>query len=241
MLARPSFWQARACARPRRSRRIPRAASSCSRRSPAFSATVSTARAERSRPTWAAVIDRDFTPASLAATMWNHAPAMWAAMREREIRAGDLDEQAAGDLFAYFYSARFFEKPGDAGARQAPVPAKHGCGMPRPDRAKASGAKPVSQWESLADPWRWPNAMWNHAPRMRREPRARNIALARAERAGPDRHAGLSPEPSRHAPTSLAASRSAPERMARHCSNRRAARAAISPAAALADRSKARR
>ena len=46
--------------------------------------------------------------------MWNHAPAMWAAMRARERQAGDLNEQAAGDLFAYFYSARFFEKPGDA-------------------------------------------------------------------------------------------------------------------------------
>src|SRR5580693_3596448 len=50
-------------------------------------------------------IDRNFTPATLAATMWNHAPTMWAAMRERNIRAGDLDEQAATDLFAYFYSA----------------------------------------------------------------------------------------------------------------------------------------
>ena len=36
-------------------------------------------------------IDRDFTPASLAATMWNHAPAMWAAMRTRNVRAGDLN------------------------------------------------------------------------------------------------------------------------------------------------------
>jgi len=60
------------------------------------------------------VVDRGFTPATLAATMWNHAPAMWAAMRQQDIRAGDLNEQAAADLFAYFYSARFFESPGDA-------------------------------------------------------------------------------------------------------------------------------
>src|ERR1700682_2893521 len=60
-------------------------------------------------------IDRNFTPASLASTMWNHAPTMWAAMRDREIRAGDLDSQAAADLFAYFYSARFFVKAGGAG------------------------------------------------------------------------------------------------------------------------------
>ena len=33
-------------------------------------------------------IDRDFTPASLAATMWNHAPAMWAAMRDAKHPSG---------------------------------------------------------------------------------------------------------------------------------------------------------
>ena len=33
-------------------------------------------------------IDRDFTPASLAATMWNHAPTMWASMRARNISRG---------------------------------------------------------------------------------------------------------------------------------------------------------
>ena len=59
--------------------------------------------------------DRNFTPATLAATMWNHAPTMWASMREKDLRPGELDEQGAADLFAYFYSSRFFDKPGDAG------------------------------------------------------------------------------------------------------------------------------
>ena len=52
------------------------------------------------------MVDRDFTPATLAATMWNHAPGMWAAMRNRQIVAGELDEQAAQDLMAFFYAAR---------------------------------------------------------------------------------------------------------------------------------------
>ena len=39
--------------------------------------------------------DRGFTPASLAATMWNHAPAMWASMREHQIVAGELDGSPA--------------------------------------------------------------------------------------------------------------------------------------------------
>src|ERR1051325_4215768 len=60
------------------------------------------------------MVDRNFTPATLTSIMWNHAPTMWAAMRERGIHAGEVNEQAAADLFAYFYSVRFFEQPGDA-------------------------------------------------------------------------------------------------------------------------------
>jgi cytochrome c551/c552 len=111
-------------------------------------------------------IGRDFTPASLAATMWNHAPTMWAAMRERGVQAGDLNEQAAADLFAYFYSARFFEKPGDAGRGKALFKARacatcHGL----TDSIKP-GIKPVSQWQVVGDPIALTEAMWNHSPQM---------------------------------------------------------------------------
>jgi cytochrome c2 len=112
------------------------------------------------------IVDRGFTPAGLAATMWNHAPAMWAAMREQGIRAGDMNAQAAADLFAYFYSTRFFELPGDAGRGKRAFGAR-GCSnchglkvelLPR--------VRPVSQWESLSDPVALTEAMWNHAPLM---------------------------------------------------------------------------
>jgi cytochrome c551/c552 len=120
-------------------------------------------------------IDRNFTPASLASTMWNHAPTMWAAMREREIRAGDLDQQAADDLFAYFYSARFFEKPGDAG-RGKRLFADRACALCHGlNEAARPGVKPVSQWESLADPIALTEAMWNHAPGMLAEFKLQNM------------------------------------------------------------------
>jgi cytochrome c2 len=115
------------------------------------------------------IVDRGFTPAMLAATMWNHAPAMWAAMKEKGIRAGDLNNQAAADLFAFFYSTRFFEMPGDAGRGKRAF-AVRGCSnchglkeglLPR--------IKPVSQWEALQDPIALTEAMWNHAPMMRAE------------------------------------------------------------------------
>ena len=64
------------------------------------------------------IMDRGFTPASLAATMWNHAPTMWASMREHQITAGELDQQGAQDLMAFFYAARFFEVARRCGPRQ---------------------------------------------------------------------------------------------------------------------------
>jgi mono/diheme cytochrome c family protein len=103
-------------------------------------------------------IDRDFTPASLAATMWNHAPAMWASMRTRNIRPGDLNEQAAADLFAYFYSARFFEKPGDAGRGKHLFTSKH-----------CSECHGLTDWQSIDQPMALVNALWNHAATMRQE------------------------------------------------------------------------
>jgi mono/diheme cytochrome c family protein len=120
-------------------------------------------------------IDRDFTPASLAATMWNHAPAMWAAMRTRNIKAGDLNEQAAADLFAYFYSARFFEKLGDAGRGKRLFSSKHCSECHDLEVTKTSGAKPVAQWDSLSQPLALVNELWNHAATMRQEFAAKKL------------------------------------------------------------------
>jgi cytochrome c2 len=116
------------------------------------------------------MVDRGFTPASLAATMWNHAPKMWAAMGEKGLPVGDpggvLSERDAANLFAYFYSERFFELPGDAGRGKRAFAARgcsscHGLKEPLLPRVK-----PVSQWESLGDPVALTEAMWNHAPTM---------------------------------------------------------------------------
>jgi mono/diheme cytochrome c family protein len=120
-------------------------------------------------------IDRNFTPVALAGTMWNHAPTMWAAMRDRQIGAGVLDEQAAADLFAYFYSVRFFDKPGDAGRGKGLFSSKHCADCHGLETAKIPAAKPVSQWESLGHPIILASAMWNHGASMREEFDKRNL------------------------------------------------------------------
>jgi mono/diheme cytochrome c family protein len=129
-------------------------------------------------PDLGARIDRDFTPASLAATMWNHAPAMWSAMRDRNVQAGELNEQGAADLFAYFYSAHFFDKLGDAGRGKAVFSSNHCADCHGLTAAKSAQAKPVSQWESIGDPIALVDAMWNHAATMRQEFASRKLAWA---------------------------------------------------------------
>src|SRR5580658_8966631 len=81
------------------------------------------------------IADRGFTPAALAATMWNHAPGMWVETKLRSVTRPAIDEQQAADLFAFFYSLRFFEQPGDAGRGKSlfnskKCPACHGIDEP---------------------------------------------------------------------------------------------------------------
>lgn len=124
-------------------------------------------------------VDRDFTPATLASLMWNHAPAMWTAMREREIRPGELDEHSAADLFAYFYSARFFDRPGDAGRGKRLFGGRHCADCHGLTEPKVARAKPVSRWESLDSPIALANAMWNHGADMGREMEVLNVGWVR--------------------------------------------------------------
>jgi mono/diheme cytochrome c family protein len=103
----------------------------------------------------------------MASLMWNHAPEMWEAMRTQGVAPPSLSPEGAADLFAFFVSARFFEKPGDA-ARGKQVMLEKKCfechGI---TQSNAAGAPPVSKWESLGDPVVLAQQMWNHGPRMR--------------------------------------------------------------------------
>lgn len=118
------------------------------------------------------LIDRDFTPASLASTMWNHAPTMWA----KGAKSSALDDQAAADLFAYFYSVHFFDKPGDAGRGKRLFHEKtcdrcHGLtNSPNP------AAPPVSKWHALGHPIELTQAMWNHSGSMYAELQQKKMA-----------------------------------------------------------------
>jgi cytochrome c2 len=136
----------------------------------------------KSAPDLGSMLDRGFTPATLAATMWNHAPGMWAAMRDRQITAGELDQQAAQDLMAFFYAARFFEKPGDAGRGKRAFEGLgcagcHGLTSAAQLAGKSQAAKPVREWQALTDPIALLDAMWNHRSQMLTGTAAKGLSL----------------------------------------------------------------
>ena len=112
-------------------------------------------------------VDRNFTPALLASTMWNHAPVMWAAIEGAGIEKPKLTPEAAADLFAFFYSTRFFDKPGDAARGKAAFTARHCAECHGITGSQAEGAPPVAKWESLGQPILLVQQMWNHSVRMR--------------------------------------------------------------------------
>ncbi len=110
-------------------------------------------------------LDRDYTPAALASRIWNHAPTMFGEMNKHGITPPKVSEQQAADLFAFFYSRRYFERPGDA-ARGKRAFAEKGCAGCHNMTGAGTGPA-VSTWGTLADPVALVDAMWNHAPRMK--------------------------------------------------------------------------
>src|ERR1041385_8221781 len=122
------------------------------------------------------VVSRSYTPAHLASTMWNHAPVMWGAMEAAGIERPKLSAGDAADLFAYFYSARFFDKPGDAGRGKAAFAAKHCADCHGVNESRGEDAPPIAKWESLADPVVMVQQMWNHSSHMQDAFARRQIA-----------------------------------------------------------------
>ena len=101
--------------------------------------------------------------------MWNHAPEMWTAMKEHGVAKGSMTQEKAADLFAYFVSARYFERPGDAARGKAAFAAKHCAECHGIASSPVAAAPPVAKWESLADPVVLAQQMWNHGGKMRAE------------------------------------------------------------------------
>jgi mono/diheme cytochrome c family protein len=111
-------------------------------------------------------IGRRYTPAVMASVLWNHAPTMWTTMACKGLNPPQLSVQDSDDLFAYFYSVRFFDHPGEAerGKRVFEEKRCSGCHS-LTDSSKGPG-KPVSEWTAFGDPVVLVQQMWTHSGQM---------------------------------------------------------------------------
>ncbi len=115
---------------------------------------------------------RPFSPAGLAAMLWNHGPAVWQTARRRHLDMEPFTEQEMRDIYCYFYALRYFDPPGDAARGKRLFAAKH-CNRCHDVRATAARpGPPVPLWKSVANPLLWAQQMSNHgteaADQMRR-------------------------------------------------------------------------
>ena len=124
-------------------------------------------------------LDRNYTPAGIAAQMWSHAPIMWANMSKDSVPVPQFTTAQAGDLFAYFYSARYFEKPGEAERGKRLFQSKHCSECHATTAGSKSVGPPVERWESLAAPIVLIEHMWNHQALMKGAMADRHITWPR--------------------------------------------------------------
>ena len=107
------------------------------------------------------------SPAGLAALMWSHGPSMWDQMRSRSMQISPMSKADADDLFAYFWSLRYFDPRGEA-IRGKRIFTSKKCDTCHSLTAEAAAGEgpPVADWTGLSDPELWAQQLWNHSSAM---------------------------------------------------------------------------
>lgn len=118
-------------------------------------------------PDLAKRIGREQTPLDMAAGMWNRGPMMWSWIAKKRLTLPEPGEQEMADFYAYFYSARYFDKPGDAARGRKLFYWKRCADCHRLEGEGTSQGPPPAQWPPLPDPVALVERMWNDSGIMR--------------------------------------------------------------------------
>jgi len=103
----------------------------------------------------------------IAATMWNHADAMSATMRQAGLGWPSFSTAELADLVAYLYYLPFADPPGDAERGEA-IFEDRSCASCHGETARdRTDAPDLAARHSADTPAELVAAMWNHAPLMR--------------------------------------------------------------------------
>lgn len=112
----------------------------------------------------------------LVSAMWNHAPRMWERMRAEKVAYPDLGNQEMAHLFAFLYTARYVDEPGDEN-KGLGLFRKKSCVRCHSLQGGGGEVGPdLSTVKGVDTPIRWTAAMWNHAAIMERVAHRMDIA-----------------------------------------------------------------
>lgn len=148
----------------------------------------------------------------LAIEMWNHAPLMWTQMEAEGIPYPSFSTRDMANLFAYLYTARYADEPGNTFRGRLLFTAK-GCNRCHAMNGTGGAVGPdLTELGPVVTPIFWAQAMWNHAPAMESHMKQMQLAWPRFEdnemndllayireaRGGPQREYELLPADPRH-------------------------------------------
>jgi cytochrome c2 len=103
---------------------------------------------------------------TIAGSMWNHGPKMWAKMAERGIAVPSLTTEEMSDLTSYLYFLQFVDSPGVAARGQVVYQEKR-CGKCHTLSGIGGTVGPdLTAAEKLKTPLEVVTEMWNHASTM---------------------------------------------------------------------------
>jgi cytochrome c2 len=111
----------------------------------------------------------------LAGVMWNHAPDMWSRMISKGIPVHSITKEEMESLFLFLYFARFMDEPGDP-VQGASLIYRKKCVICHATEPGESSVGPnFHSMGAQVNAMVWAEKMWNHAPRMYEEMRARGF------------------------------------------------------------------
>ena len=143
----------------------------------------------------------------LVTEMWNHAPEMWRQIEEAGMPYPSFNPREMADLFAYLYTARYVDEPGDT-TRGWRLFSQKGCLRCHAVHGEGGTLGPdLEEFPAVVTPILWAQTMWNHASVMETAMEEMNIewprfeagemndllAFARQTRAGPLQESAVFP------------------------------------------------
>ncbi len=112
----------------------------------------------------------------LATNIVNHLPTMWEKMQQEGLRYPEITDQEMAELFSFLYFIRYVDEPGDPVAGKNLLSNK-GCIRCHSILGKGGKIGPdLTRWGVYINPIVWAQKMWQHAPRMEKEMKRKDMA-----------------------------------------------------------------